>query len=70
MSEWQRLRDEVVSRLSSVDPGVAVAFAAITAERLMERDPQRLPFTQGLRPLLDLVWRNVKRYRRGGIDAR
>ena len=57
MSEWQRLRDEVASRLADAERGTAVAFAAITAERLMRLDPQQRPFTQGLRPLLDLIWR-------------
>lgn len=59
MSEWQRLRDEVVSRLAGAEEGNAVAFAAVTAERLMRLDPQQRPFTQGPRPLLDLIWRAV-----------
>src|SRR5262245_12156037 len=50
---------EVTLRLSAADPGTAVAFAAITAERMIRRDPQRRPFTQSLRPLLDLVWRGA-----------
>jgi hypothetical protein len=59
LSEWQAPGDEVLARLSGADPGVAAAFSAITAERLMRLDPQRLPFTQSLRPLLDLVWRAI-----------
>ncbi|MBQ1023482.1 hypothetical protein [Micromonospora sp. C95] len=57
MTDWQTLNEQVRSRLLAVDAGTAVAFAAITAERLMRLDPQGLPFTQSLRPLLDLVWR-------------
>ena len=57
MSDWQTLHDEAVSQLSRAGKETAVAFSAITAERLMRLDPQRLPFTRGLRPLLDLVWR-------------
>lgn len=57
MSEWQRLRAEVTSQLSRANAGSAAAFAVITAERLMRLDHQRRPFTQGLRPLLDLIWR-------------
>ena len=55
MSELERIRDEVTSRLADVDGGTAIAFAAITAERLMRLDPRQRPFTQSLRPLLDLV---------------
>ncbi|MFJ5541017.1 hypothetical protein [Micromonospora chalcea] len=57
MSDWQILSLQVRSRLLAADAGTAVAFAAITAERLMRLDPQGLPFTRSLRPLLDLVWR-------------
>lgn len=57
MSELERIRDEVTSRLADVDGGTAIAFAAITAERLMRLDPRQRPFTQSLRPLLDLIWR-------------
>ncbi|MCP3786039.1 hypothetical protein NLX85_21990 [Micromonospora sp. A3M-1-15] len=57
MTDWQTLSEQVRSRVLAVNAGTAVAFAAITAERLMRLDPQRLPFTQSLRPLLDLVWR-------------
>jgi hypothetical protein len=56
-SESYRLRAEVTSQLSNANAGTVVAFAAITAERLMRLDPQRRPFTQSLRPLLDLIWR-------------
>ena len=59
MGESQRLRDEVTSRLADVDRGTAVAFAAITAERLMRMDPRQRPFTRSLRPLLDLIWRGA-----------
>ena len=57
VSDWQILSLQVRSRLLAADAGTAVAFAAITAERLMRLDPQGLPFTRSLRPLLDLVWR-------------
>lgn len=57
MRDWQALAVQVQSRLEAADGGTAVAFAAITAERLMRLDPRRRPFTESLRPLLDLVWR-------------
>ncbi len=57
MKDWQVLGDQVRSRIEAADKGTAVAFAAATAERLMRLDPHRRPFTQSLRPLLDLVWR-------------
>ncbi|GHJ54720.1 hypothetical protein Nm8I071_40270 [Nonomuraea sp. TT08I-71] len=57
MTDWQTLNEQVRSRVLAANAGTAVAFAAITAERLIRLDPQRLPFTQSLRPLLDLVWR-------------
>lgn len=57
MRDWQVLGDQVRARIQGVDGGTAVAFAAITAERLMRLDEQRQPFTESLRPLLDLVWR-------------
>ncbi|MEV0330350.1 hypothetical protein AB0H63_28415 [Micromonospora echinospora] len=57
MTDWQTLSEQVRSRVLAGNAGTAVAFAAMTAERLMRLDPQGLPFTQSLRPLLDLVWR-------------
>ncbi|MEV0876610.1 hypothetical protein AB0I85_02100 [Micromonospora echinofusca] len=57
MTDWRTLSEQVRSRVLAANAGTAVAFAALTAERLMRLDPQGLPFTQGLRPLLDLVWR-------------
>jgi hypothetical protein len=57
VKDWQGLSDQVRSRIRAVGNGTAVAFAAITAERLMRLDPRRRPFTESLRPLLDLVWR-------------
>jgi len=57
VKDWQVLGGQVTSRIAAVDEGTAVAFAAVTAERLMRLDPQRRPFTASLRPLLDLVWR-------------
>lgn len=57
MRDWQVLGDQVRSRVEAADKGTAVAFAAATAERLMRLDPHRRPFTESLRPLLDLVWR-------------
>jgi hypothetical protein len=57
VNDWRVLGDQVRSRLQAVDKGTAVAFATITAERLMRLDQQKQPFTASLRPLLDLVWR-------------
>ncbi|WP_422743833.1 hypothetical protein ACN27B_05990 [Micromonospora sp. WMMD754] len=57
MTDWQTLSEQVRSRVLAASAGTAVAFAAVTAERLIRLDPRRLPFTQSLRPLLDLVWR-------------
>ncbi|MBQ0897866.1 hypothetical protein KBX37_33300 [Micromonospora sp. U56] len=57
MTDWQSLSEQVRSRVLAANAGTAVAFAAVTAERLMRLDPQGLPFTQSLRPLLHLVWR-------------
>jgi hypothetical protein len=54
--EWQALRDQVGSRIEAADIGIAVAFAAVTAERVVRLDPRKRPFTWTLRPLLDHVW--------------
>jgi hypothetical protein len=57
VKDWEGLSDEVGSRIRAAGSGTAVAFAVITAERLMRLDPLRRPFTESLRPLLDLLWR-------------
>jgi hypothetical protein len=41
MQDWQVVSSQVTARLAAVDEGTAVAFAALTAERLMRLDPQR-----------------------------
>ncbi|MFF7947683.1 hypothetical protein [Streptomyces griseorubiginosus] len=64
MDTWQELSALVEERLKTMSPGERSVFAAGVAERLMSWHAglpadEQVPFTVGLRPLLNSVWEGV-----------